>query len=164
MQSRSIDSYAHAIHSFQPFDEDDVFNADDPVFDARNAMHKEHAFPYFTALACEACHEPGTYNVPDQSQSMPGVQSASWTLDDPSDRLIGTVPEAVQGPASRACGSCHRAEWIKEDHPGDLAAFDAHTGTFGTYVANEPTDADGDGLEEEPVLWGVIDKIMSIFE
>jgi OmcA/MtrC family decaheme c-type cytochrome len=161
MQSRSIDSYVHAIHSFQPFDEDDVAAADDPVFDARNEMHKEHAFPNFSALSCEGCHREGTYNVPDQAASMPGVQSASWDIP---DRSIGTFPEAVTGPASRACGSCHRAEWIKEDHAGDLASFNAHTAAFGTYVENDPVDADGDGLEEEPVLWGVIDKIMSLFE
>jgi OmcA/MtrC family decaheme c-type cytochrome len=162
MQSRGIDSYVHAIHAFQPFDEDDVFAADDPVFTARNEMHKEHAFPYFTSLACEGCHEPGTYEVPDQSESMPGVIGDSWEARNGVDygRNIGEFPEAVTGAASRACGSCHRAEWIKEDHPGDLAAFNAHTGTFGTYVANDPdTDDSGD----DPILWGIIDKIMSIF-
>ena len=66
----------------EPFDEDEVYNADDPVFTARNDQHKHHAFPNFSALSCEGCHNPGTYNVPDQSQSMAGVQSASYTLDE----------------------------------------------------------------------------------
>lgn len=164
MQSRSIDSYVHAIHAFQPFDEDDVYNGNDPVFEKRNEMHKHHAFPYFTSLACEGCHNPGTYNVPDQSMSMPGVQSASWSLNDPNDRLIGTIPELVQGAASRSCGSCHRAQFIKHDEAGSLVSFNAHTGTFGSAVANDPLDDDDDGLEEEPVLFGIIDKIMSLFE
>jgi OmcA/MtrC family decaheme c-type cytochrome len=178
MQARSIDSYVHAIHRFQPLDENAVFTADDPVFTLRNKMHKEHALPYFTSLACESCHvEPlvgvaGNYNVPDQSKSMPGAQSGSWEYQAWEDeeevfdfgRSFGLIPPAVQGAASRSCGSCHRAEWIKEDHAGDLASFDAHTGTFGTYVANDPIDEEGDGFEEEPVLFGIIDKIMSFFQ
>jgi OmcA/MtrC family decaheme c-type cytochrome len=152
MASRAIDSYVHAIHTFQPFDLDDVVNADDPVETARNALHIEHAFPYFTAQACEACHVAGTYNVPDQSQSMPGVLSASWDI---ADRNIGTVPEAVTGPASRACGGCHRAELINEDKAGDLASFNAHTEAFGTYVENDADDL---------TLYGIIDKIMTWFE
>jgi len=152
MASRSIDSYVHAIHSFQPFDEDDVAADDDPVFNARNAQHKTHTFPYFTALACEGCHVDGTYNVPDQSKSMPGVLSASYDI---ADRNIGTVPEAVTGPASRACGACHRANMIVADEAGDLAAFNAHTDAFGTYEENDAEDL---------VLFGIIDKIMSMFE
>ena len=152
MASRSIDSYVHAIHSFQPFDLDDVVNADDPVETARNALHIEHAFPYFTAQACEGCHVTGTYNVPDQSQSMPGVLRASWDI---ADRNIGTVPETVTGPASRSCGGCHRAELINEDKAGELASFNAHTEAFGTYVENDSDDL---------ILFGIIDKIMTWFE
>ena len=152
MASRSIDSYVHAIHSFQPFDEDDVAADDDPVFNARNAQHKNHVFPYFTALACEGCHLPGTYNAPDQSKSMPGVVSASWDIE---DRSIGTVPEYVTGPASRACGACHRANMIIDDRAGDLASFNAHTDAFGTLEEND---------DEDLILFGIIDKIMSMFE
>jgi OmcA/MtrC family decaheme c-type cytochrome len=152
MASRSIDSYVHAIHSFQPFDEDDVAADDDPVFNARNAQHKSHTFPYFTALACEGCHVDGTYNVPDQSKSMPGVLSASYDIE---DRNIGTVPEAVTGPASRACGACHRANMIVADEAGDLAAFNAHTDAFGTLEEND---------DEDMILFGIIDKIMSMFQ
>jgi OmcA/MtrC family decaheme c-type cytochrome len=166
MQSRSIDSYVHAIHRMQPLDENSVFAADDPVFNKWNEMHKHHVFPNFSILSCEGCHQGATYNVPDQSMSMPGVQSGSWEYDDEVDygRAIGMIPPAVQGAASRSCGSCHRAEWIKNDHAGDLVAFNAHTGTFGTYIENAPLDADEDGLVEEPVLFGIIDKIMSFFQ
>jgi OmcA/MtrC family decaheme c-type cytochrome len=152
MASRSLESYVHAIHTFQPFDLDDVVNADDPVETARNALHIEHAFPYFTAQACEGCHVAGTYNVPDQSQSMPGVLRASWDI---ADRNIGSVPEFVTGPASRACGGCHRAELINEDKAGELASFNAHTEAFGTLVENDDDDI---------ILFGIIDKIMTWFE
>ena len=155
LASRAIDSYVHAIHSFQPFDEDDVYNANDPVFNARNDQHKHHTFPYFTALACEACHMEGAFNVPDQSKSLFGVLRASWTLADPSVRAIGTIPEDVTGPASRACGGCHRADMVNADAAGDLASFNAHTGSFGTLEENDDDDA---------ILFGVIDKIMSMFE
>jgi OmcA/MtrC family decaheme c-type cytochrome len=169
-QSRSIDSYVHSIHMFQPMDEDDVYNyrgygADndpdfdngttDPVFDARNEMHKHHTLPYFTAMACEACHVNGTYNAPDQSKSMPGAQSSSWDITDPNARAIGTIPEYVTGPGSRACGSCHRADMIVHDDAGGLATFNAHTDAFGTLEENDPDDL---------VLYGIIDKIMSMFE
>jgi len=170
LASRAIDSYVHAIHTFQPFDEDDVYNynefgADndpdfdngttDPVFNARNEMHKTHVFPNFTALSCEGCHKAGTFNVPDQSKSMFGVLRESWTLDDPNARTIGTIPEYVTGPASRACGGCHRANMVIEDAAGDLATFNAHTDAFGTLEEND---------DDELVLYGIIDKIMSMFE
>jgi hypothetical protein len=61
----------------------------------------------------------------------------------------------VTGPASRACGGCHRADLINADLAGDLASFDAHTANGGTYVENDAEDI---------VLWGVIDKIMSLFQ
>ena len=152
MASRAIDSYVHAIHSFQPFDLDDVVDADDPVLTARNGQHIGHVFPNFTIRNCEACHNPGTYDVPDQAKSMPGVLSASFDI---ADRNIGTVPEAVTGAASRACGGCHRADLINPDLAGDLASFNAHTEAFGTYEDNDDEDA---------ILFGVIDKIMSMFE
>jgi OmcA/MtrC family decaheme c-type cytochrome len=152
MASRAIDSYVHAIHSFQPFDLDDVANADDPVINARTDQHKVHTFPNFTIRNCESCHKAGTYNVPDQAKSMPGVLSKSWNI---SDRSIGTVPEYVTGPASRACGGCHRADLINADLAGDLAALNAHTEAFGTLVENDADDE---------VLYGIIDKIMSLFE
>jgi OmcA/MtrC family decaheme c-type cytochrome len=185
MASRSIDSYVHAIHSFQEFDVDEVFNGEDangdpiaafdPVFAKRYDQHINHTFPNFTIRNCEACHiDPvlegdGTvvYNVPDQAKSMPSLLSASFTpltwyditggvaTEDPSGRNIGTVPEYVVGAASRACGGCHRADLISADLAGNLAAFNAHTEAFGTLVEND---------DEDSVLYGVIDKIMSLFE
>jgi OmcA/MtrC family decaheme c-type cytochrome len=165
MQSRSIDSYVHAIHSFQPFDLGSV-DAADPVEVKRTAAHMTHKFPFFTALACEGCHVDDflanevRYNVPDQAESMPGVLAAT---DDIPTRSIGNVPEHVTGPASRACGSCHRAVMMNKDHAGDLASFNAHTDAFGTYVENDVDDDDGTA-EDDEVLFGIIDKIMTWFE
>ncbi len=68
MASRSIDSYVHAIHSFQDFDVGDTFETFDPVLAKRYDQHINHVFPNFTIRNCEACHRDGTYNVPDQSQ------------------------------------------------------------------------------------------------
>ncbi|MDH3511185.1 MAG: hypothetical protein OER85_10075 [Gammaproteobacteria bacterium] len=196
MASRSIDNYVHAIHSFQDFDIEDTFEVFDPVLAKRYDQHIKHVFPRFTIRNCEACHVeagktgpdggtyPVVYDVPDQSQSMPGVLSVSdpvatsYTMVDrevtegcdpcipetiavevPAGRSIGAVPEQVTGPASRACGGCHRGRLIKADAANELAAFNAHTKAGGTYVEN---DADGDPPDQ--VVYGVIDKIMTLFE
>jgi OmcA/MtrC family decaheme c-type cytochrome len=200
MNSRATENYVHSIHTFQAFDTDDVFEEFDPVFAARYNQHIRHVFPNFTIRNCEACHvdDPVTYNVPDQSKSMPGVFSESYevltwyqmvdsdtcsttttqscaedadcpmgetcegnipgsiAMEDPAGRNLGSRVEMVTGPASRACGSCHRSRFINQDQGGALASFDAHTQSFGTYVPNDPTD--------DSVLYDVIDKIMSIFE
>jgi OmcA/MtrC family decaheme c-type cytochrome len=182
MASRSIESYVHTIHSFQDFDVDDSFNGRDangdpiPGYDQVSAKqydaHIHHRFPHFTITNCESCHEAGTFNVPDQAQSMPGVLQTSFApltwydvnivdgvrvpFEDPAGRNISSsIPEFVTGPASRACGSCHRAELIKDDKAGDLASFNAHTEAFGTFVEND---------EDDSVLFEIIDDIMSIFE
>jgi hypothetical protein len=157
MQSRSIDSYVHAIHSFQPFDLGDV-DPTDAVEVKRTEAHMKHKFPFFTALACEGCHVDDfvagevRYNVPDQSKSLFGVLATSDSIP---DRNIGNIPEFVTGPASRACGSCHRAVMINKDQAGDLASFNAHTDAFGTYVEND---------DDDEVLFGIIEKIMTWFE
>jgi len=189
MTSRSIENYVHSIHSFQDFDTDDIFNDGpsnalvpgyDPVFAKRYDQHIKHVFPNFTINNCEACHvttpaNPVTYNVPDQSKSMPGVLSTSYdlltwygvypagdpleglTFEDPAGRNIsGNTPEYVTGPASRACGGCHRARLINQDEAGALASWNGHTQSFGTYSENDP--------DEDTVLFGVIDKIMSMFK
>jgi OmcA/MtrC family decaheme c-type cytochrome len=184
MASRSIENYVHGIHSFQAFDTDDIFNDRDgnpdfdPVLARRYDLHVNHTFPNFTIRNCEACHLPGTYNAPDQSASMPGVLSRSYDVatwykftsstgflgtkidEDKAGRNIGSVDGAVVGPASRSCGGCHRADLINDDAAGDLAAFNAHTETFGTYVSV----ADPDDEEGQAVLIGIIDKIMTWFE
>jgi len=168
MASRAIDSYTHAIHSFQDFDVGDTFETFDPVLAKRYDQHTKHVFPNFTVRRCEACHRAGTYDVPDQATSMPGLLSASDTVatwymldagglavEDASGRNIGTVPELVTGPASRACGGCHRARDINDDLAGSLASFNAHTESFGTLEENDDDDA---------ATFGIIDKIMSFFE
>ena len=199
MASRSIENYVHAIHSFQAFDIDESFHADepepevegfDPVLSLRYDMHVKHTFPNFTIRNCEACHVeagfdpdgpdgplpayPMTYDVSDQTKSMPGVLSRSkdlleWyeivdsggfpgkiAILDPDGRNIsGNIGEKVVGPASRACGGCHRADFINADAAGDLASFNAHTEVNGTYVDNDSGDVN---------LFAIIDKLMSLFE
>ncbi|WP_020675255.1 multiheme c-type cytochrome [Geopsychrobacter electrodiphilus] len=81
----------------------------------------EFIFPTFTTTDCEACHVAGTYNVPDQTKSLGSV------IDN------GSVDVTV-GPASRACGSCHRADALKEGDTGALAAINAHTEAMGYRV------------------------------
>jgi OmcA/MtrC family decaheme c-type cytochrome len=157
MQSRSIDSYIHAIHSFQAFDIGDV-NFADPVA----AMHYEHhiEFPYPThgITNCESCHVKGTNEVPDQSKSLPGLLSASDSLQG-RDRNIGTVPAYITGPASRACGSCHRARMINEDEAGELVSFNQHT-KQGGYLIEAPASSE----ETQSLLTTVFDYIMALFK
>jgi cytochrome c553 len=154
MQSRSIDSYIHAIHSGQAFDIGDV-NFADPV----QAMHYDHhiEFPYPThgITNCESCHNPGTYEVPDQSKSLPGLLSASDSLDG-WDRDIGEVPAYITGPASRACGSCHRAELINEDAASELVSLNQHMKNGGYLIEG--------GDDYTSVLGEVIDYIMALFK
>ena len=109
MQSRSLDSYIHALHSGQALDIADIDFAD-PV----QAMHYEHhiefPFPTHGSTNCEACHVEGAYNVPDQTKSLPGILSASEPVNG-WDRNIGEVPADVTGPASRpAAGATGRAD------------------------------------------------------
>jgi hypothetical protein len=151
MQSRSIDSYVHAIHAMQPFDVGDV-DFSDPVAAMKYNHHVESTYPNFTLLNCESCHNPGTYEVPDQTKSLPGILSAADAVEGLAGRNIGLVPSVVVGPASRACGSCHRAHMINENLGGELAAFEEHTASFGTRLEN------GTG-----VLDAAIAKIMSLF-
>jgi len=140
MQSREIAAYAHAIHSFQPFDTDEV-DFTDPVQANIYELHIEHTFPNFTIKNCEACHteDADVYSVPDQSESLAAVTSASWegiVWENGEPRNIGSVPSYVVGPASKACGACHRAEYIKEDEAGHLASFNQHT-KAGGYLVEE---------------------------
>lgn len=153
MQSRSLDSYIHAIHSSQAFDVGDIDFAD-PV----QAMHYGHhiEFPYPKhGPDCESCHVEGAYDVPDQNESLPGILSAS----DPVtgwDRSIGEIPAYVTGPASRACGGCHRAELINEDEVSKLISFNQHTKQGGYLIeaGEDPVDT----------LNTVIDTIMALFK
>jgi OmcA/MtrC family decaheme c-type cytochrome len=154
MQSRSIDSYVHAIHSFQAFDIGDIDFAD-PVQAMEYQHHTETPYPTHGATDCESCHVAGAYNVPDQSKSLPGLLSASDPITG-WDRNIGDVPSYVTGPASRACGGCHRAELINEDDWGKLIPFNLHT-EHGGYLVEAGEDANS-------TLGTVIDEIMAIFK
>jgi len=159
-QSRSIDSYAHAIHRFQAFDVDEV-DFDDPVEKAKYEEEIEFLFPDFATINCEACHteeravDEGRrlpYDVPDQSKSMPGLLSAT-------DEIPGVIPlstpEVVVGPAARACGACHRAEFIKENDAGGFASFNQHTKEFGFRIEND---------DDDNALYIIIKSIMGMFE
>ncbi len=153
MQSRSIDSYAHAIHSFQPFDIGDI-NFIDPVEELHYEHHIEFPYPTHGITDCESCHIEGTYNVPDQTKSLPGYLSASDTLNG-LDREIGNIPSYITGPASRACGSCHRTEMINEDEAVELISFNQHT-KQGGYLVEAGDDVQGD-------FFKVLDDLIRFF-
>ncbi|MCX7707046.1 MAG: hypothetical protein N2204_03455 [Anaerolineae bacterium] len=154
MQSRSLDSYVHAIHSGQVFDVGDI-DFTDPV----QALHYEHhiGFPYPTHANtnCESCHAKGTYNAPSQSRSLPGLLSAS-DKNETWNRNIGDIPAMVSGPAERACGGCHRAAVINEDKAGELAMLNQHFEQGGYLIpaGDKPLDT----------LMGVINKVMALFK
>jgi len=156
MQSRSIDSYVHAVHSFQAFDVGDV-NFADPVEALQYEHHVGHRFPNFTIKNCQACHTEGAFEVPDQSRSLPGLLSGSDSVET-WDRNIGDVPAYITGPGSRACGSCHRAHFINEDQAGELVSFNQHT-KQGGYLIEEGADSQ----ETQGILMTVIDYIMALF-
>lgn len=134
LQSRSIDSYTHAIHRFQVFDIGDI-DFTDPVDELHFQHHVQSNFPRFGIEDCQSCHNPGVFNVPAQDKSMPGALSSADVVP---TRNIGTVPSFITGPATRACGACHRAEAIIANAgQGDadmLAAINSHMRTFGYLV------------------------------
>ncbi|MCL4296598.1 MAG: hypothetical protein KJ077_12755 [Anaerolineae bacterium] len=154
VQSRSLDSYIHAIHSFQEFDIGDV-DFSDPV----QALHYEEyisfPFPTHANTNCESCHVEGKYNVPDQSKSLPGILSATDVVTT-TERSITDMPSYVTGPASRACGGCHRAALINEDKAGELISFMQHTKQGGYLIEA--------GEDPSSTLNGVIDEIMALFK
>lgn len=163
MQSRGIDSYVHAIHRFQYFDTENVdFN--DPVESKRYYQHIEHNFPNFTIKNCEACHVTSsssvavTYNPPDQTTSLPGLETPSEDSNTTWNRAIKGVPAYVVGPANRACGGCHRAAFINEDDFSGLKAFNTHTDVGGYTIENGQTE---DGVD---YVYAMIEHIMSLFE
>jgi OmcA/MtrC family decaheme c-type cytochrome len=155
MQSRSLDSWIHAIHSFQQFDVSGI-KFSDPVQTLYYDLGVEATFPKFTLLACQACHNPGTYEVPDQQRSMPGILSASAT-NATWDRTIGTYQSYVTGPAARSCGACHRAKAINEDDAAKLASLYSHWGSFSTMLPD-----DGTGMDN--VLANAIQTVFHLFQ
>ena len=149
MQSRSIDSYAHAIHTFQNFDIGDI-DFDNNVESMFHDLKIETTYPTFGTTNCVSCHNAGTFNVPDQAKSLAGILSGSDTV---AGRALNGVPAYVTGPASRACGACHRAELIKEDAAGEFASFNQHTQDGGYLLV--PGDI--------PTLIGAINAVMPMF-
>jgi OmcA/MtrC family decaheme c-type cytochrome len=154
VQSRSIDSYVHAIHSFQGFDIGDV-NFADPVQALHYEDHVTFPFPTHANTDCEACHVQGKYNVPDQSKSLPGILSATDVLTT-TERSITDVPSYVTGPASRACGGCHRAVLLNEDRANDLVSFLQHTKQGGYLIEA--------GDDPSSTLKAVTEEIMGLFK
>jgi hypothetical protein len=138
----------------QAFDIGDI-DFSNPV----EALHYEHhiEFPYPThgITNCESCHNPGEYNVPDQTASLPGLLSASDSPLNGWDRNIGEVPEFVTGPAARACGSCHSADLINEDAAGELTLLNLHLKQGGYRIEA--------GDDDVGTLMSVIDEIMAFF-
>jgi OmcA/MtrC family decaheme c-type cytochrome len=129
-QSNNFKDMIHSIHA-APFREeqnpDDPFNfiRGNPLTSGGSGPMVFQDVPYpLQVNDCQACHEPGTYNLPestsfawsvvrqDQANLVTTANVAAW---DP------TKPER-RGPAAAACGSCHNA-------PSTLAHIDANTGS-----------------------------------
>lgn len=157
VQSRSIDSYVHAIHAGQGFDIGDI-NFADPVAALHYEDHIAFPFPRHANTDCESCHVTGKYNVPDQSKSLPGILSATDPVEG-IDRSISSIPSYVTGPASRACGGCHRANLVNEDDANGLVSFLQHT-RQGGYLIPEGTE----GQSASAILDKVIQVIMGFFK
>jgi OmcA/MtrC family decaheme c-type cytochrome len=156
MQSRSLDSYVHGIHSMQAFD---VANIDfkDPVQALKYEEHVTMPYPTHEIGNCESCHAKGMYDVPSQSEALPAILSAS-AKNDTWDRKVGTlgIPSVVVGPATMVCGSCHRADAINEDKAGELAMLNKHWTANGYEVpaGDKPVDT-----------WtNITNQVMSLFK
>jgi hypothetical protein len=101
--------------------------------------HVESNFPTFGVENCRACHNAGKFNVPNQGLSLPGVLSDT---DFNTARNIVAVDNLITGPATRACGACHRAEAIIANEgfgdPVKLAMINSHMATFGYMIKTPP--------------------------
>jgi OmcA/MtrC family decaheme c-type cytochrome len=152
VQSRSLDSYIHAIHTFQAFDVGDI-DFSDPVAAMEYEHHTGTTYPTHGASNCASCHLDGTNNIPDQSMSLPGILSATDPITG-TDRAIGDVPSFVVGPASRACGGCHRAALINADAASELLSFMQHTKNGGYMIeAGEDPVATLRAVTEQVMGW-----------
>jgi OmcA/MtrC family decaheme c-type cytochrome len=153
-QSRSIDSFVHAIHSFQAFDIGNI-NFADPVAALEYKEYTQFPFPTHGITNCAACHVTGANNVPDQSKSLPGILSGTDTVTS-TVRNVGNLPTYITGPAVRACGGCHRAVLINEDKGGDLIVLNQHMKNGGYLIegGNNPVN----------ILYQAIDYIMALFK
>jgi hypothetical protein len=161
LQSRSIDSWVHAIHSFQTIGINNV-KFDDPFQAMLTSIDEETQFPKFGTgrgtQDCEACHvhatsdATATYNVPDQSKALPALESGS-SSNATLVRNIGTIPSYVTGPAANACGACHRAMAINDDDAGTLLSLYQHWKQNGYLLENQDT------------LWNAtVDSVMKNFK
>jgi cytochrome c553 len=70
-------------------------------------------------------------------------------------RSIDAMPSYVTGPATRVCGSCHRATLLKEDNAGELTVLNLHFRNGGYLVEA--------GKDPSATLQDVIKQIMPIF-
>ena len=140
MQSRSLESYVHAIHSMQAFDVAGI-DFKDPFQALEYEEHVTMPYPTHEIGNCESCHAKGAYDVPGQSEALPAILSAS-AKNETWDRNIGTVPSMVVGPATNACGACHRADLINEDKAGELAVLNRHfvQGGYEVPAGDKPLD------------------------
>ena len=151
MQSRSIDAYVHGIHAFQPFDFGDIDFSDEV-----EALHFEHhiGFIYPTlGFDCESCHNPGTYDVPSQTDSMPGWSSPS-DANATTTRAINDIPDYISGPAGRACGSCHIVPLINADDATGLDELFSHIEAYGYLWEND---------EDNVILNFIVDAVLSVY-
>ncbi len=100
-QSRSLKSYVHAVHEGQA--------------DSGTGEILVTGYPN-TMADCSACHDAGTYSVPNQTKSLGGV--------------VGTLgtSKATTGPASIACLSCHVAYQYVRPRNTTTGAVDYATG------------------------------------
>jgi OmcA/MtrC family decaheme c-type cytochrome len=134
LQSRSIDSFLHAMHSMQYMDINTI-DPNDVVSNMRYNDHVEGLYPNFAGpLNCESCHASGSYDVPDQKKSLPGILSKSASFMGNPTRPIPAQASVTVGPAARACGACHRAQAINEADGAKLAAFYGHMSDFSSFA------------------------------
>ncbi len=154
LQSRSLDSYVHAIHAFQAFDVGDI-DFENPVEAMTYGHHIEFPYPKHGLTDCESCHYENSYNVPNQAKSLPGLISGTDEVKG-MERKLGPIGAYVTGPAARVCGSCHRAVLIKEDNAGEMAVLNLHLQKGGYVVpaGEKPLDT----------LMSVIEEVMTYFK
>jgi hypothetical protein len=171
MQSRSIDSYAHAIHRMQWFDPGCPNGPNnpsatppvtgcstdltDPVVAARYAEHTRSMWPLFTLNACEGCHAAGKFEKVLDKNSLPALLSAA-AVNKTSTWKRGPMNASVVGPADKACVSCHRTAAINADDTEALEDLNAH-------MVGQSYIIDNTSANPSTTSWiyRVIDKIMT---
>jgi len=114
-QPKTMKSYIHTIH---------IGQAARPAFSALQAEYPKNP------ADCEACHDAGTYDIPDQTAELPAPISGL-------EFAGGDTSGITYGPAATACGGCHRGAAYQNYVDGDSAALselnsiNAHFKTFG---------------------------------